>query len=86
LGFMSCWVMAVASCLFRSVPSTVYRASKQQELTYASLTGFNLRLNGCVSRQDDQGKFNFDQNTLINPVTGEKVSVCTEKVPSEQRY
>ena len=29
LGFMSCWATAVASCLFRSVPSTIYRASKQ---------------------------------------------------------
>ncbi|XP_059913620.1 dipeptidyl peptidase 3-like isoform X4 [Gadus macrocephalus] len=29
---------------------------------------------GKLFVQDDQGKFNFDQNTLINPVTGEKVT------------
>ncbi|XP_030216618.1 dipeptidyl peptidase 3 isoform X3 [Gadus morhua] len=29
---------------------------------------------GKLFVQDDQGKFNFDQNTLINPETGEKVT------------
>ncbi|CAL8280015.1 unnamed protein product [Arctogadus glacialis] len=29
---------------------------------------------GKLLVQDDQGQFNFDQNTLINPVTGEKVT------------
>lgn len=34
--------------------------------------GFTIRF-----RQDDNGKFNFDQEKVINPETGEQVS-CAE--------
>lgn len=32
------------------------------------------------SSQDDRGKFNFDKSLVINPETGEPVSVCVHSV------
>uniref|UniRef100_A0A8C4ZST8 Dipeptidyl peptidase 3 n=1 Tax=Gadus morhua TaxID=8049 RepID=A0A8C4ZST8_GADMO len=49
-------------------------ATQKEKLTFLEEDDKVGKLNGCASPQDDQGKFNFDQNTLINPVTGEKVT------------
>lgn len=66
-GCTSCWDMEAASCLSRSLSTTSFCSNGPGFIGYWA--DFDVHF-----LQDDKGRFNFDQEKVINPETGEQVS------------